>query len=72
MPQFPMEASSPIISEVTSVPMAFMIMRAPPGCRLAKEDTSKTAASKITHLRPFKIWMPVQTGGGGGEGGGGV
>ena len=54
-----MEASSPMISDVTSVPIAFMITRAPPGCRLAKDETSRTAASTITHVRPFKIWTGV-------------
>ena len=59
MLELPMEASSPMISDVMSVPMAFMIRRAPPGCRLAKEETSMTAASTITHVRPFSIWAEV-------------
>ena len=59
MLEFPMEASSPIISDVTSVPMAFMIRRAPPGCRLTKEETSMTAASTITHVRPCSTWVEI-------------
>lgn len=55
MVELPIEASSPMISDVMSVPMAFMIRRAPPGCRFAKDETSKTAPSTITQARPFKI-----------------
>lgn len=55
MVELPTEASSPIISDVTSVPMAFRIRRAPPGCRFAKVETSKTAPSTITQERPFRI-----------------
>ena len=65
MLELPIEASSPMISDVTSVPMTFMSTRAPPGCRLTKGPTSRTAPSTITHERPFKIWK-------GGEGGGGA
>ena len=55
MLKLPMEASFPTISDVTSVPRALMIRRAPPGCRLANEETSRTAPSTITQERPFKI-----------------
>ena len=66
-----MEASSPMISDVMSVPMTFMSTRAPPGCRLTKEETSRTAPSTITQERPFKIWIGFGGGvGGAGEGGG--
>ena len=50
-----MEVLSPRNSAVMSVPMALMMIRAPPGWRFAKFDTSRTAASTITQQRPFKI-----------------
>ena len=65
-----MEASSPMISAVTSVPMTFMSTRAPPGWRLTNEATSRTAPSTITHERPFKTYILSTRGGGGAEAGG--
>lgn len=53
--EVPMEVLSPRNSAVMSVPMALMMIRAPPGWRFAKVDTSRTAPSTITQQRPFKI-----------------